>query len=127
MLNELRPYQQEIFNAVIDSVLKRKGLTFSVEISRQGGKNELSAHIERWLLARFLDRPLQLIKCSPTFKPRTIISMLRLKDCFNSVRLGPHLQSEMGYILRCGEARAVFLSANASSSVVGNTAHLLLE
>lgn len=127
MFNALRPYQRQIAAAVLDSVRNRKGLTFSVEISRQGGKNELSAHIERYLLARYLDRPLQLVKCSPTFKPQTIISMMRLKDCFNDVGLGAALHSEMGYILRCGQARAVFLSANTSSSVVGNTAHLLLE
>ena len=42
----LRPYQREIGAAIMDSVLGKKGLTFSVEIARQGGKNELSAHLE---------------------------------------------------------------------------------
>ena len=33
----------------------------------------------------------------------------------------------MGYIIRLGNARAIFLSADESANVVGNTAHLLLE
>ena len=42
MFPVLRPYQCEIVNAVMDSVRKQRGLTFSVEIARQGGKNKLS-------------------------------------------------------------------------------------
>lgn len=33
----------------------------------------------------------------------------------------------MGYILQLGNARAIFLSAEGSSSVVGHTADILLE
>ena len=40
---KLRPYQAEIARAIIDSIQRNLGLTFSVEIARQGGKNELSA------------------------------------------------------------------------------------
>lgn len=76
-MNSLRPYQQEIFLAVQDSVSKRKGLTFSVEIARQGGKNELSAQLEASLLGVFFHEPQNLIKCSPTFKPQTVISETR--------------------------------------------------
>ena len=32
-----------------------------------------------------------------------------------------------GYIIRLGHARAIFLSAQETSRVVGHTAHLLLE
>ncbi len=127
MLDILRPYQLEIACAVLDSVFYRKGLTFSVEIARQGGKNELSARLERLLLILNLCWPLQLIKCSPTFKPQTIISMMRLKDRLNDAGFNGVWTSENGYIVRLGEARAVFLSADTSSNVVGNTAHLLLE
>jgi len=38
----LRPYQQDVARAVLESIQQEKGLTFSVEIARQGGKNELS-------------------------------------------------------------------------------------
>jgi hypothetical protein len=127
MYKGLRPYQSEIAGAVLDSVFHHKGLTFSVEIARQGGKNELSARLERLLLILNMDRPLQLVKCSPTFKPQTVISMVRLKDRLNDANFGGTWMSEMGYIVRLGNARAVFLSADVSSNVVGNTAHLLLE
>ena len=36
-INRLRPYQREVALAILDSVFGRKGLTFSVEIARQGG------------------------------------------------------------------------------------------
>jgi hypothetical protein len=127
MLSGLRPYQFEIAAAVLDSVFHRKGLTFSVEIARQGGKNELSARLERHLLTLNLENAVNLVKCSPTFKPQTVISMMRLKDRLNDAGLNGVWTSEMGYIIRLGEARAIFLSADVGASVVGNTAHLLLE
>jgi hypothetical protein len=69
--------------AVLDSVFLRKGLTFSVEIARQGGKDELSAQLELLLLTLHMAESKNLVKCSPTFKPQTIISMTRLKDRLN--------------------------------------------
>jgi hypothetical protein len=126
-INRLRPYQKEAAAAILDSVFGKKGLTFSVEIARQGGKNELSAQIEVLLLTLYINEPKNLIKCSPTFKPQTVISMMRLKDRLNDAGFGKIWQSELGYIVRLGNARAIFLSADESANVVGNTAHLLLE
>ena len=51
---KLRPYQQEVVKAVLDSIQNNKGLTLSVEIARQGGKNELSAHLEVLLLTIYM-------------------------------------------------------------------------
>ena len=126
-LNRLYPYQREIALAVLDSVFNRRGLTFSVEIARQGGKNELSAQLELLLLTINIDRSRNLIKCSPTFKPQTVISMRRLKDRLNDAGFDGIWNSELGYIIRLGDARAIFLSAEENANVVGNTAHLLLE
>jgi hypothetical protein len=123
----LRPYQREVALAVLGSVFGGRGLTFSVEIARQGGKNELSAQLELLLLTLFMTTPKNLIKCSPTFRPQTLISMMRLKDRLNDAGFGGIWASEQGYIVRLGSARAVFLSADASANVVGNTAHILLE
>lgn len=123
----LRPYQLEVARAVMDSVVNRKGLTFSVEIARQGGKNELSAQLEVLLLTLFIARGGNAVKCSPTFKPQTVISMMRLKERLNDWGYAGAWKSEMGYIVRLGSARQVFLSADKSANVVGNTAHLLLE
>ena len=72
-INRLRPYQQEVALAILNSVFGRKGFTFSVEIARQGGKNELSAQLELLLLTLYMAEPQNLVKCSPTFKPQTVI------------------------------------------------------
>ncbi len=127
VINQLRPYQREVAAAILDSVFEKKGLTFSVEIARQGGKNELSAQLELLLLTLNMAEPKNLIKCSPTFKPQTVISMMRLKDRLNDAGFEGIWESELGYIIRLGNARVIFLSADESANVVGNTAHLLLE
>jgi hypothetical protein len=123
----LRPYQREVALAIVNSVFGRKGLTFSVEMARQGGKNELSAQLELLLLTLYMTQPKNLVKCSPTFKPQTVISMMRLKDRLNDAGFSGVWEAELGYIIRLGSARAIFLSADESANVVGNTAHILLE
>lgn len=113
--------------AILESVFGKKGLTFSVEIARQGGKNELSAQLELLLLTLHITDNKHLIKCSPTFRPQAVISMSRLKERLNDAGFGRIWSSEHGYIIKLGNAKAVFLSAEESSNVVGNTAHILLE
>ncbi|MBI4286810.1 MAG: hypothetical protein HY671_00075 [Chloroflexi bacterium] len=127
MTNKLRSYQTAIGAAILDSILHRKGLTFSVEIARQGGKNELSAQIEVLLLTLFAARGGNGVKGAPTFKPQTIISMQRLRERLNDAGFSDFWVSEHGYIIRLGRARQLFLSADRSSHVVGATAHILLE
>jgi hypothetical protein len=124
---ELRPYQMEVARAAMDSIQKGMGLTFSVEIARQGGKNELSAHLEILLLTLYMAKGGNLIKCSPTFKPQTIISLERLKQRLDDFGFDGIYRLEMGYILQLGNAKAIFLSAEGSSSVVGHSADILLE
>src|SRR4030042_5748880 len=123
----LRPYQQEVARAVLQSIQGNKGLTFSVEIARQGGKNELSAHLEVLLLTMYMAVGGNAIKCSPTFKPQTIISMHRLKERLNDFGFAGLWHTEAGYMVQLGNAYQVFLSAEESSSVVGHTADILLE
>jgi hypothetical protein len=124
---KLRPYQLEVARAVMDSIQRGKGLTFSVEIARQGGKNELSAHLEVLLLTLYMAMGGNLIKCSPTFKPQTIISIERLKERLYEFGFEGIYGTQMGYIVQLGNARAVFLSAEGSSSVVGHSADIILE
>jgi len=126
-IHRLRPYQREAALAILDSVFGGKGLTFSVEMARQGGKNELSAQLELLLLTLYIEEPKNLVKCAPTFKPQTVISVTRLKDRLNDAGFDGIWTSELGYIIRLGNARAIFLSADESANVVGNTAHILLE
>lgn len=128
MIIILRPYQAQVGSAIIDSVWYGKGITFSLEIARQGGKNELSAILETMLLTLSLKKGGgSLIKASPTFKPQTIISMERLKQRLDDYGFSGIWRSEMGYIITLGPARAVFLSADESAAVVGHTADILLE
>jgi hypothetical protein len=124
---KLRPYQSEVSKAVIESIQGNLGLTFSVEIARQGGKNELSVHLEVLLLTMFMAAGGNAIKCSPTFKPQTIISISRLKERLNDFGFGGIWFTEAGYMVRLGNARQIFLSADESASVVGHTADILLE
>ncbi len=124
---ELRPYQLEVARAAMDSIQKGMGLTFSVEIARQGGKNELSAHLEVLLLTLYMARGGNLIKCTPTFKPQTIISIERLKQRLDDFGFAGIYRLQLGYIVQLGNARVIFLSAEGSSSVVGHTADILME
>jgi len=123
----LRPYQAEALRAVLASVLHNEGLSFSVEVARQGGKNELSARLELCLLALFADQDRVAVKAAPTLKPQALISFDRLWDRIRDAGLAPWAAKEQGHVIRLGRARQVFLSAEPNSNVVGHTADLLLE
>ena len=122
----LRAYQYIVAAAIVDSVLLHKGLTFGVMMSRQAGKNETSAHIEAFLLNLFRRRGGNIVKVSPTFKPQTINSLLRLQGLLDSSDL-PAVQSRHGYMVAVGRAQCSFYSGAPGSNVVGATADILLE
>jgi hypothetical protein len=122
----LRPYQCEAGRAILRSVFERRGRSITVEIARQGGKNELSAQIELFLLATSLGRSGDAVKCAPTFRPQLRISMLRLWTRLRQARLGAVATREDNAV-RLGDARVLFLSAEPGANVVGHTASLLLE
>jgi hypothetical protein len=123
----LRPYQAEARRAVLESVESGAGRSFSIEIARQGGKNELSAHLELELLLRHRDSDVTLIKAAPTFEPQARISLDRLWDRVRDTGLDAWALKENGNSVRLGRARQLFLSAETGSNVVGHTADLLLE
>src|SRR3972149_4346257 len=52
-LPPLRPYQLECARAIADSVVRDRGLSFSVMMARQAGQNETSARLGMMLLAHF--------------------------------------------------------------------------
>jgi len=123
----LRPYQAEAGRAILASVLGRRGLTFSVMMARQGGKNELSAQLELLLLVRHALRGGNGVKAAPTFRPQLLTSLRRLQDRLDDAGLRGHWETEQGAAVRLGRARWLFYSAEPHSHVVGATAHLLLE
>ena len=125
MTIELRPYQQEVSRAVLRSVMRRQGLTFTVMIARQGGKNELSAQLELFLMSWFARGGGQGVKAAPTFRPQVLNSIQRLRTRMAQARLPYTL--EHGYQLSLGRATWHFYSGAEASNVVGATATILLE
>ena len=126
-LPELRPYQSAIFRAVRESVVRRRGLTMTVEIARQGGKNEISAQLGIWLLAYFSGKGGRLVKAAPTFNPQALVSLRRLQDRLDDGGFGGRWRLEGGNIVRLERSQQTFLSAEPTSNVVGATADVLLE
>lgn len=125
---ELRAYQLAPARAILDSVINRRGHTFVVMMPRQSGKNETQAQIEAYLLNLFQRIPgAQIVKASPTFKPQTINAMMRLERSLANDWNRDQWAKEKGYIVRLGEARCFFFSAEPTANVVGATASILLE
>jgi hypothetical protein len=123
----LREYQLRPADAILDSVLKQRGMSFAVVFSRQAGKNELSAQLEAYLLNLFRRRGGFIVKAAPTYKPQLINSKLRLEGILDNDWNRRHVRSREGYMIFLGHAACVFLSADPTSSVVGATASILLE
>lgn len=124
----LRRYQQEVAQAIINSVIKERGLTFVVIFPRQSGKNELQAQIETYLLTFHSPGDAEIVKVSPTLKPQSQNAMRRLERVLSKNLIARDLwKKESGYIYKVGGARMYFLSAAPTSNIVGATAKTLLE
>ena len=123
----LRPYQAQVGRAVLDSVLHRRGLLFTVEMARQGGKNELSAQLELLLMTMNMASGGSLVKAAPTFMPQAQISLRRLRDRLDDAGFGGFWRAEAGHILHLMRAQQLFFSAEPSANVLGATASILLE
>ncbi len=123
----LRPYQMAAGRAIVDSALNGRGLTFTVMMARQAGKNEISAQVELLLLVKSMRRQVDGVKCAPTFSPQGEISMRRLLSRFIEGGLAELADVEAGRAVRVGNCRMVFLSAEPGANVVGHTAGLILE
>ena len=94
---------------------------------RQAGKNELSAHLEAFLLARYHLVGVSLVKAAPTFKPQTLNSLSRLAGLLDNPLTRGRWARSHGYIVRLGKSTATFFSAEPTANVVGATADTLLE
>lgn len=123
----LRRYQLEPAEAIVESVLRGRGLTFAVMMARQAGKNEVSAQIEAYLLNLYQRAGGSIVKASPTFKPQTVNSLRRLLARLDNPWNRHVATSEQGYIVRLDRAEVHFFSAEPTAHVVGATASLLLE
>src|SRR6266542_186409 len=123
----LRPYQEEAAQAILQSARNGHGLTFTVVMARQAGKNELSAEVELLLLASNHPRDVSGVKCAPTMEPQARISYRRLWNRILRAGAVEIAAREDGRTIRFGRARQIFLSAEPLANVMGHTAGLLLE
>jgi hypothetical protein len=133
----LYPYQAEIAEAILSSVLGRQGHIISVMMARQSGKNQLSAVIEAYLLTCMPQGT--IVKAAPTFTPQIINSRLRLLSLLDTPLTRDRIWTSHGYIVGVAPQadpavlrahagpRVMFYSAGPESNVVGATADLLLE
>src|SRR5512140_1241352 len=75
----LRAYQEVAIRAVVNSVRKKRGMTFVWIFPRQSGKDEALAILVQYLLALFKNEGAEMVFFNPTFKPQTETSMRRLE------------------------------------------------
>lgn len=124
----LRPYQAEPARAIIRDARRAAGNTFTVLMSRQAGKNELSAWIEKVLLIANMARVGAVgVKTAPTLRPQLHNSIRRLRAHLDAAGLRGTYGLEDGHLLTLGAAAWNFLSASPGSSVLGATASIMLE
>ena len=125
---KLRPYQSEVIERIVDSVINEHGDTIVVQFPRQSGKNETQAALETYLLVLLALFPRQIVKFSPTWKPQSQNAMRRLERTLNrNILTATHWRKREGYIFQVGEASCMFFTAEPTAHVVGATADLLLE
>jgi hypothetical protein len=118
----LRSYQLAPAHAILESILHGRGLTFAVMMSRQSGKNEMAAQLEAYLLNLYQLKGGQIVKASPTFKPQTVNSMMRLEEHLNNDWNRHRWRRREGYVFELGNARCLFFSADLQANRPRNEA-----
>jgi len=124
----LRNYQLEPAEAIVDSVIHNRGLSFVVIFPRQSGKNELQAQIQTYLLTIFSMLEAEIVSVSPTWNPQAHNAMRRIERVLaNNLITRDMWEKHHDYIFRVGKARVFFLSGSPSANIVGATANILLS
>src|SRR3990172_3565026 len=139
--NDPFDYQIEVADAVLYSALNKLGWYFVIMISRQAGKNEISAFIQQYLLLYgwYFGVPVSGLKFAPVHKPQVQASMDRLEGAdtpdsgglAGSVLTKGLFKKSDGYKYHMGTPRDTnkwaFLSINPTANVASQTAFTLLE
>jgi hypothetical protein len=134
----LRGPQAEMITKIEKFVTAHKGGVMTILSSRQTGKNEMGAILQRRHLWRrqFANLPSIWIRTAPTYKPQIVNSKKRLReilllDAKKRIRhplfSGQKLIQEEGYIWRLGNASVEFVSSGPQANVVGATASECLD
>ncbi|MGD0753044.1 MAG: hypothetical protein ABSA23_16750 [Anaerolineales bacterium] len=123
----LRPYQEIAIQAVVNSVQKKRGMSFVWIFPRQSGKDEALAILVQYLLTRFEKYGGEMVFFNPTFKPQTETSMRRLETRLrgNILTMGKW-NRRSGYIYQINNAYCTYLSADPTAHVVSARANRLL-
>ena len=139
--NDPFDYQIEIADGILYSALQGLGWFFVVMMTRQAGKNEISAFIQQYILlwGWYYSRPVSGVKFAPVHKPQVQASMDRLEGAdtedsggMAGSTLTKHIfKKSDGYKYHIGPPRDsnkwVFLSINPTANVASQTALTLLE
>lgn len=139
--NDPFDYQIEIADSIIYSCINHLGWFFVVLMTRQAGKNEISAFIQQYLLLYgwYFGVKVSGVKFAPVFKPQVQASMDRLEGAATpdsgglagSVVTKNLWAKSDGYKYHVGPPRDtnkwVFLSINPTANVASQTAYTLLE
>lgn len=134
-------YQIQVADAIIFSCVNGLGWYFVVQITRQAGKNEISAFIQQYLLLYgwYYGVRVSGVKFAPVYKPQVQASMDRLEGAdtadsgglAGSVLTKGKFRKSDGYKYHMGPPRDsnkwAFLSINPASNVASQTAYTLLE
>lgn len=123
-LPRLRPYQLEVWRAINVAVKAHDGGSLSVQIARQGGKNEVSAQVELPLL--FDPNTGDIIKVAPSLRPQGLISLNRLWSRMLQSSLVPPGRRD-GHAIEFSGSLLLLLSAETGANVLGHTAGALME
>lgn len=148
--NDPFDYQIQVADAIIYSCIQGLGWYFVVQITRQAGKNEISAFIQQYLLLYgwYFGVRVSGVKFAPVYKPQIQASMDRLEGAPTNDSGGlagsvltngkAKIQGEVckytksdGYKYHVGPPRDTnkwaFLSINPNANVASQTAFTLLE
>lgn len=139
--NDPFDYEIEIADAIIYSCLNGLGWYYVVMVTRQAGKNEVSAFLQQYLLlyGYFFGKPVSGVKFAPVHKPQVQASMDRLEGAATldsgglagSVITKSRWSKSDGYKFHIGPPRDsnkwAFLSINPAAAVASQTAFTLLE
>jgi hypothetical protein len=124
---DMRSYQLEPAQAILDSIRNGRGLSFVVIMARQAGKDEMLANLIAYLLTLYAEREKEIVVVNPTYKPQTVKAILRLEN-----RLKRNLLTRLFWTKRAdfmrmiGSAIVNYLSGDEAAQVVGGTASLAL-
>ncbi len=121
----LRPYQVEPLNAILDSILCRRGLEFLLIFPRQSGKNEAVAQLLVYLLNLYQRAGGNIVYAATGDGVGLGIQRLeqRLDNAWNTGKWRVRARPDRRLL---GRAAVVFLSSHPNAFARGQTAHRLL-